>query len=96
MLNLTHGRLKINVNFQRRNAVSNCSKVLMHKADETGCWWWWLVAYRPFNRLVNLRDGSAETVVCVATLRQKLQIKLALASSHSILTPGQPVPALSP
>ena len=29
------------------------------------------------------------------TLRQKLQIKFSISPSHSILTPGQPVPALT-
>ena len=30
-----------------------------------------------------------------ATLRQKLQIQLSIPHSHSILTPGQPVPVLT-
>ena len=42
-----------------------------------------------------LRDGSAQTILCTATLRQKLQTKLSISSSYSILTPGQPVPALT-
>ena len=41
--------------------------------------------------LMYLKDGSAQTVVCAVTLRSKLQIKLAISPSHSILTPGQPV-----
>ena len=45
--------------------------------------------------LVYLRDGSAQTVVRAATLRQKLQIKLSILPSHSILTSGRPVPALT-
>ena len=45
--------------------------------------------------LVYLRDRTAQTVVCAATLRQKLQIKLAILPNHSILTPGQPVPGLT-
>ena len=44
---------------------------------------------------VYLRDGSAQTIVRAATLRKKLQIKLSTSSSHSILTPGRPVPALT-
>ena len=36
----------------------------------------WLVAQRPSNKLVYLRDGS------VQTLRQKLQIKLSISPSH--------------
>ena len=44
---------------------------------------------------VYLRDGSAQTILRAATLRQKLQIKLSISPSHSILTPGRPVPALT-
>ena len=45
--------------------------------------------------LVYLKDGSAQTILHAATLRQKLQIKLSNLPNHSILTPGQPVPALT-
>ena len=45
--------------------------------------------------LVYLRDGSAQTVLRAATLRQKLQIRLSTSPSHSIPTPGQPVPAMT-
>ena len=45
--------------------------------------------------LVYLGDGSAQISVRAATLRQKLQIKLSTSPSRSILTPGQPVPALT-
>ena len=45
--------------------------------------------------LVYLRDGSAQTILRAATLRQKLQIKLSTLPSHSILTPGRPVPVLT-
>ena len=44
---------------------------------------------------VYLRDGSAQTILRAATLRQKLQIQLSISPSHSILTPGRPVPALT-
>ena len=44
---------------------------------------------------VYLRDGSAQTIVHAATLRQKLQIKLSTSPSHSILTPGRTVPVLT-
>ena len=44
---------------------------------------------------VYLRDGSPQTVLRAATLRWKLQIKLSISPSHSILTPGQPVQALT-
>ena len=49
----------------------------------------------PNNMLVYLRDGSAQTSVHAAILRQKLQIKLSISSSHSIMTLVQPVPALT-
>ena len=46
--------------------------------------------------LVYLRGvRDAQTVLSAATLRQKLQIKVSISPSHSILTPGQPVPALT-
>ena len=45
--------------------------------------------------LVCLRDRSAQTIVRAATFRQKLQIKLSTSPSQGILTPGQPVPALT-
>ena len=41
------------------------------------------------NMLVYLRDGSAQTSICAATLRWKLQIKLSISPSHSILTSGK-------
>ena len=50
----------------------------------------WLLNIR-----VYLRDGPAQTILRAATLRQKLQAKLSISPSHSILTPGQPVPALT-
>ena len=43
--------------------------------------------------LAYLKDGSAQTSVSAATLRQKLQIQLSVLPSHSILTLGQPFPA---
>ena len=55
----------------------------------------WLVAKRPSNMLVYLRDGSAQTIVRAVTLRSKLQIKLSTSPTHSILTHGRPVPALT-
>ena len=56
------------------------------------CW----VAKRPRNMLIYLRDGSAWAILRAATLRYKLQINLSISVSHSILTPGQLVPALTP
>ena len=38
--------------------------------------------------LVYLRDGSAQTIVRAATLRYKLQIKLSISPSRSILIPA--------
>ena len=55
----------------------------------------WLVAERPSNMQVYLTDGSAKTTLRVDILRQKLQTKLCISPSHSILTPGQPVQALT-
>ena len=49
----------------------------------------------PSNMSVYLRDGSPHTSLRAATLRQKLHIKLSASPSHSIFTPGQPVPALT-
>ena len=44
--------------------------------------------------LVYHRDRSAQTTLRAATLRWKVQVKLAIPPRHGILTPGQPVPAL--
>ena len=56
------------------------------------CWLaGWLVVLRPNNMLVCLRDESPRTVAHTAKLRQKLQIKLAVSSSHGTLTQGRPV-----
>ena len=43
----------------------------------------------------SVSQGRICTIVHAATLRQKLQIKLSTSPSHSILTLGQPVPALT-
>ena len=48
----------------------------------------WLLRV-PATGRVYLREGSASTMVRAATLRQKVHIKLAVSSAHSILTPGQ-------
>ena len=42
-----------------------------------------------------LTDGSAQASLHAATLRQQLQIKLFTSSTHSLPTPGLPVPALT-
>ena len=44
--------------------------------------------------LVYLRDKAAQAIVC-AIPRQKLKIILSISSSHSIVTLGQPLPALA-
>ena len=46
--------------------------------------------------LLHLSGGSAQTIVCADTLSQKLHIKLANSLSRRILTPSQPVLALTP
>ena len=48
----------------------------------------------PENMLASLGDGSAQTSSASAvTLRLRLVIGLAISPSHSILTPGEAVPA---
>ena len=42
-----------------------------------------------------MSQGRICSILCAATLRLKLQIQLSISPSHSILTPGQPVPALT-
>ena len=54
-----------------------------------------LVALWLSNMTVYLRDGSAWTNLTAATMRQNLQIKLAISPNYSILTLGQPVVALT-
>ena len=44
---------------------------------------------------VYVRDRSALTFLHAATLKQKLQVKLAISCSQSILTPGKPLSALT-
>ena len=43
----------------------------------------------------SVSQGRICANVRAVTLRQKLQIKLFISPSHSILTPGKPVPALA-
>ena len=45
---------------------------------------------------MQLRDGSALTIVRAATLRQNVRIKLALSSSQSMLMPGRSILVLMP
>ena len=46
--------------------------------------------------MLGLRKAPAHTTVPAATLIQKLLIQLAISPSHNILTPGQPVPEVTP
>ena len=41
-------------------------------------------------------DVSAQAIISANTLKYKLRVKLAISPSHYILTPGRPVPALTP
>ena len=50
-----------------------------------------LAGYRPNNMLLYLRQGFAEASIRAVIVRQKLQVKLAISSSHSTLTPGHPL-----
>ena len=43
----------------------------------------------------SVSQGWVSSILRAATLRQKLQIKLSISSSHSIWTQGRPVPALT-
>ena len=65
---------------------------ILSNADLVCQWDGWhycyLVAECPNNMLMYLRDGSAQTAGPAATLRQKLQIKLASSPGHSALTLG--------
>ena len=74
------------------SSFSSSSSCSVTETELVGC----LLAKRPSNMQVYLRDGSAQTVLPAATLRCKLQTKLPISPSHSILTPGKPVPALAP
>ena len=49
----------------------------------------------PSSMLVYLRDRSTQTSVHAAILRWKVQIKLSISPSHSLLTQGRPVQALT-
>ena len=69
------------------------SNDLLKVKNECGMFVYFLVAERPSNMLVYLRDQSAQTIIRSVTLRQKLQIQLSISPSRSILTSGQPVPA---
>ena len=45
--------------------------------------------------IMYLADRPAQTIAHAAILREMLQIKLSITPKNSILTPGQPVPALT-
>ena len=77
--------------FSALQSVNNEHRYVSHVLGLFVCW---LVAC-PSNMLVYLTDGSAQTILRAATLRQKLQIKRSTSPSHSILTSGRPVPSLT-
>ena len=54
-----------------------------------------LLAEHPSKTPSASRDRSSQTVVRAATLGYELRVTAADSSSHSILTPGQLVPALN-
>ena len=53
------------------------------------------VACLTFQQLASVYHGRICSILRTATLRQKLQIKLSISLSHSILISGRPVPALT-
>ena len=61
-----------------------------HKKKVEFCEVGLLVAKHPSNDRVQHKEISAGAIVYAATLRWKLQIRLALSPSHSKLTPDQP------
>ena len=54
-----------------------------------------VVVVVPSNIPVYLRDGSAKTILRAATVGEKFQTELSISPSHLILTPSQPVLALT-
>ena len=56
-----------------------------------------LVGYLTSQQHASLSQGRicSDNFLRAATLRYKLQTKLSISPSHSMLTPGQPVPALT-
>ena len=66
----------------------NLTCVVLRACLSVGC-------LSPSNMLVLLGAGSALTIECAVTLRQKMLMKLPTSRSHSMLTPGQPVLALT-
>ena len=55
----------------------------------------WLLNTPVACQCISWTDLPAQTIVGAATLRQKMQIKLSILPSQSILTPGQPVTMLT-
>ena len=74
-----------------RNTITIIITIIISVCLLVGC----LFALCPSNMLVYHINRSAHTSVHAATLKQKLLIKLSISPSHSMLTPGQPVPALT-
>ena len=52
-----------------------------------------LVGCLPSHQHASVSQGQIYSILRSATLRWKLQTKLSISPSHSILKPGQPVPA---
>ena len=55
-----------------------------------------LLAYRPSNRLVYLRDGSAQTIIRAATLRYKLQKPIFYLTQSQYTDTGSTSPRTDP
>ena len=54
----------------------------------------WLLSV-PATCSVYIRNESSRSMSCVASVRKRLQTKLVISPSHSILTQGQPVLAFT-
>ena len=55
----------------------------------------WLLACLTSQHHASVSRGRVYSLLRAATVRQKLPTTLSISPSHSILTPGQPVPALT-
>ena len=84
------------------NRQCSCTAVLPHLHNLWSRWWvmrYTLVMFLGYllspQNAKCLRDESILTSSQATTFRQTLQIKHAISSLHSLLTQGQPVPALT-
>ena len=89
---IKHWRHRERSGWPGSNQVVICGGKKMQNRRIAVCCWFLNV---PVKTLVYLRDASAQTIFRDATLRLKLQIQLSTSPSHSILTPGRPVRALT-